>query len=97
MLNGDIYPVSPPPFSLEGYNVAMNPREKVRAWQVLDPFPTGQASWGLAEQKRLLRQLARLKYNRLHLVVRTWKPSSTLSLEESKSRRGYSGMAGSFP
>jgi hypothetical protein len=74
MLYGDLYPVAPKPFTLEGYDVACETIQKERIWSALDPLPTGQTAWGLAEQKSLLRQLARLKYTQIEIGVRPWQP-----------------------
>jgi hypothetical protein len=46
----------------------------VRTWRTINDFPIGPESWGLAEQERLLRQLAKLKYNRVMLAVYPWQP-----------------------
>ncbi|MFN0021335.1 MAG: alpha-glucuronidase family glycosyl hydrolase [Pirellulaceae bacterium] len=75
MLYGDLHPVLPPTFSLDNYEVIQEPIVKERGTShVLDQNPTGRSSWGLEDQKRLLRQLARLKRNRLSIAVRSTGP-----------------------
>ena len=43
-------------------------------WRTIDSSPIGLESWGLADQKRLLHQLAKLKFNRVVLSVHPWQP-----------------------
>jgi hypothetical protein len=74
MLYGDLYPVSPPPLKLDGVDVVLEPAVKLRTWRVLDELPFGTAAWGLDEQRRVMKQLAKLKYNRVILSTHAWQP-----------------------
>ena len=65
MLYGDVDPVAPPEFSVEGYDIVLEPRTRLRGWMMDFDSPIGAATWSLADQKKLLRQLARLKFNQL--------------------------------
>ena len=47
---------------------------RVRTWRTVNDFPIGPESWGLAEQERVLRQLAKLKFNRVMLAFYPWQP-----------------------
>lgn len=74
LLTGNYLPFEPPPFSLEGFDAVLEPSFKVRAWTLMDGTPVGPAAWGLAEQKRVVRQLARMKFTRVLLEVEPWQP-----------------------
>jgi hypothetical protein len=75
MLYGDLYPVLPPTFSLDNYEVMQEPVVTQRGTShALDQNPTGRSSWGLEDQRRLLRQLARLRRNRLAIAFRSTGP-----------------------
>jgi hypothetical protein len=88
MLHGDLYPVSPPPLKLDGVDVVLEPAVKLRAWRMLDELPTGTAAWGLDEQRRVLRQLAKLKYNRVILSVYPWQPFVHFEFQGVKKQTG---------
>lgn len=74
LLYGDLDPATPPAFKLTGYDVVREPQLRSRAWRTIDDFPIGQESWGLQEQKQVVKQLAKQKYNRLLLSVHSWQP-----------------------
>ena len=52
----------------------MEPQFRDRAWETLGPFACGQAAWILEEHRRVLCQLAKLKYNRVVLAFAPWQP-----------------------
>lgn len=79
MLYGDVDPVAPPPFSLEGFDVVLQPRAEHRVWQMNLDSPFGPASWSLAEQRKLLRQLARLKFNRIVFTTAAKTPADAVA------------------
>jgi hypothetical protein len=76
MLYGDVDPVAPPEFSVEGFDIVREPLAKARVWQMDFDSPIGAASWSLADQKKLLRQLARMKFNRLVLSTKAETPAA---------------------
>ncbi|MDA1015278.1 MAG: hypothetical protein O3A00_12600 [Planctomycetota bacterium] len=71
---GDIDPLKKRPFKLTDANVVLEPQLKSRTWRTINDFAIGPESWGLEEHKRFLRQLAKLKFNRLMLSVYPWQP-----------------------
>jgi hypothetical protein len=79
MLYGDVDPVEPPALTLAGFDVVREPRFEERAWHMDLDSPIGPAVWGLADQQKLLRQLARLKFNRLVLETAHESPAAALS------------------
>ena len=74
MLHGDIFPPEKIPLQLDELDIVMEPQFRNRAWETLGPFACGQAAWTLAEQRRALGQLAKLKYNRVVLAFAPWQP-----------------------
>lgn len=69
LLQGDFLPVEPPSFSLENFNVVIEPRVHVRAWQTLDGGSIGWEAWGLTDHQRILRQLVKQRFNRIVLAI----------------------------
>jgi hypothetical protein len=74
LLQGDVLPAELPPLKLDGLDVVLEPTLRLRTWRTINDFAIGPESWGLAEQKRVLGQLAKLKYNRVMLAVYPWQP-----------------------
>lgn len=73
-LFGDMFPAVNPEFKLDGFDVVLEPALKVRSWRTINDFPIGPEAWGLAEHEALIKQLAKLKYNRLMLSIYPWQP-----------------------
>ncbi len=96
MLFGDLYPVSPPSFSLEGFELTLK-LHRDRYGLIAEGFPSDEAAWGLADQKRLLRQLARLKYNRLVIPIQSWQPFVHFEQEGVKKQTGVLWYGWQFP
>ncbi len=74
LLRRDVYPATPIPLKLKGFNSVMEPSLKTRTWRTINDFAIGPESWGLADQQKLLKQLAKLKFNRVMLSVYPWQP-----------------------
>ena len=74
LLQGDFYPPAVRKFEMPDLDVAQEPTTRLRAWRAMDESPIGFQSWGLAEQQRLLKQLAKLKFNRLVLLIGATQP-----------------------
>ena len=74
VLREDIYPITPIPFKLDGFDVVMEPNLRTRTWRTINDFAIGPESWGLADHKRFLKQLAKLKFNRIMLSLWPWHP-----------------------
>jgi len=73
-LHGDFPPVDAPEFRIGGFDEVLRPNLEIRAWRTLDPGPAGQEAWGLEDHRGLLRQLAKLKFNRIVLVLHPGRP-----------------------
>ncbi len=74
LLQGDVLPVDLPTLRLDGLDMVLEPQLRLRTWRTINDFAIGPESWGLAEQKRVLSQLAKLKFNRVLLAVYPWQP-----------------------
>jgi hypothetical protein len=98
MLYGDVDPVVPRDFSVEGFDVVREPLVKSRVWQMDFDSPIGAASWSLADQKKLLRQLARMKFNRLVLSTKAETAAAAVAafrpIEVSGDTAGRSAFGG---
>lgn len=73
VLREDIFP-DPKPIELDGLDVVMEPALKTRAWRTVNDFATGPESWAVADHRRLVGQLAKMKFNHLVLSVYPWQP-----------------------
>ena len=62
------------PFSLAGTDTVMEPQLRSRTWRTINDFAIGPESWGIDEQRSHLRQLAKMKFNRVMLSVYPWQP-----------------------
>jgi hypothetical protein len=74
LLSGDVYPAEPGEFRLPPLDMLLEPGLRTRTWRTINDFAIGPESWGFDEQRRLLRQLAKLKFNRVMLTVYPWQP-----------------------
>ena len=74
LLRGDVFPEDPLALKLDGFAVVTTPTLRTRAWQMIGDSPVGSESWPLLDQKRLLAQLAKMKFNRIVLSIEPWHP-----------------------
>ncbi|MCH2123537.1 MAG: hypothetical protein MK165_02005 [Pirellulaceae bacterium] len=75
MFHGDFYPVSAPAdYTSDVLNLVMEPKLRVRTWRTVNDFAIGPESWGLADLQALIKQLAKMKFNRVMLSVYPWQP-----------------------
>ncbi|MCA9012490.1 MAG: hypothetical protein KDB01_22220, partial [Planctomycetaceae bacterium] len=71
---GDMYPLEKKPFTLIGTDIVMEPQLRTRTWRTINDFAIGPESWGIDEHRTFLKQLAKLKFNRVMLSVYPWQP-----------------------
>ncbi len=88
LLSGDIIPEKKKTIDLGKIDILLEPEIKVRSFQTVDAFAFGFESWGLVEQQKLVRQLAKLKYNNLMIVVHPWQPFVHYEFEGIKKETG---------
>lgn len=97
MLFGDLDPVSPPPFGLEDINIVREPMKVERGWHFLNHRPTDSGAWGLDEYRRVLKQLSRLKFNRVTLEVDVGAPFVHFEYGGIKRRSAVFWLRDEFP
>lgn len=85
LLHGDVMPERPPSFPPDGMDVALEPTFPIRWWRTVNDFAMGPESWGMADHRPVLDQLAKLKFNRVFLSFWPWQPF--LDLEVRGIRR----------
>lgn len=73
LLKEDVYPKSPVKFDLRIDRVS-EPVLRSRSYRMINDFAIGSESWPLSDQKKLLAQLAKMKFNRIMLSVYPWQP-----------------------
>ena len=73
LLREDIYP-DQRPLKLAGWKYVNEPEFKTRSWRTINDFAIGPESWSLAEHRKVLRQLAKQKFNQVVLAVYPWQP-----------------------
>lgn len=74
LLRGDIDPLSKRPFDLSGVEGMIEPQVSQRGWETLGSGAHSFESWGLADHQRVIRQLAKMKFNHLILKIEPWHP-----------------------
>jgi len=70
LLHGDVLPSVRNKFRLPDKDVVQEPVLRIRQWRVVNNFPNGLESWGMADYRPLLDQLAKLRFNRI--LISTW-------------------------
>ena len=74
LLRGDVYPTTAGPFHLPEIDVVRKPNLRVRGVRLINLFSMGLESWSLADIKRYLDQLAKLKFNGMYHQLWCWQP-----------------------
>lgn len=73
LLREDVFP-DDAKLKLTGFDEVMEPTLRTRTWRTINDFAMGPESWGAADHKRLLAQLAKMKFNRVMISVYPWQP-----------------------
>src|SRR5207244_2278313 len=68
LLHRDVLP-PPSAFQFPQWNIIEEPALRVRQWRVLNEHAMGPISWGIADYRPVLDQLAKLRFNRLLLYI----------------------------
>ena len=71
---GDIFPGVSQTIDLTGLDIVLEPTLRTRTWRTINDFCIGPESWGQADLKALLRQLAKMKFNDVMLSIWPWQP-----------------------
>jgi hypothetical protein len=78
LLHGDTLP-APQFFRMPKIEVTKEPVLRVRQWRVVNEHAMGPVSWGIADYRPFIDQLAKLRFNRL--LIYTWPGQPFLPLE----------------
>ncbi len=65
----DIFPERRAWPGLPQLDAVMEPNLRIRCWRLINELPHGPVSWSLDENKRFLRQMAKMKFNRVRIQV----------------------------
>jgi len=74
LLRGDIDPLTKRSLDLSGIETTIEPQVRQRGWETLGAGAHTFESWGLADHQRVIRQLAKMKFNHLILKIEPWHP-----------------------
>ncbi len=74
LLHGDVIPTIKPDRWLPEPEIRLEPSLPVRTWRCINDFACGPESWGMADYRPVLDQLAKLKFSRILLSVYPWQP-----------------------
>ena len=69
LIDRDVYPPRQDWDGLPNLHVVMEPNLRNRCWRLINSLPAGPVSWSLEENERYLRQLAQMKFNRIHTAL----------------------------
>src|SRR5262245_46471997 len=74
LLHGDVLPQKSGRFRLPDKDVILEPSLPIRQWRVVNEHAMGPVSWGMADYRAVLDQLAKLKFNRLFAYIWPLQP-----------------------
>jgi len=97
LLHGDVLPEDPGEFHLPEQDVVLEPKLRVRQWRVINDFACGAESWGMADYRPVLNQLAKLKFNRILVIVYPWQPFLHMEVDGIARRKAYLWYDMHFP
>ena len=75
LVNRDVYPDKRAWTNWPALNVIMEPNMLTRCWRLVNDLPNGPVSWSMEENQRFLRQIAKMKYNRIHCSLWPVQPA----------------------
>ena len=74
LVDRDVLPDKVAEFQLPDLDVVMEPVFRIRAHPTMQEFASSGESWGIADFRRLIDQLAKLKFNRINIYSYGWQP-----------------------
>ncbi len=95
MLYGDLDPISPPPFKIDSFDVVMEPVLRSRGWYFRNEHPLDSGAWGWEEYRRVLKQLAKLRFNRVTIYAGREEPF--VHFEYGGVKRSTATFVGRYP
>jgi hypothetical protein len=67
LTSGDVLPKEPGSFRVPETEIKLEPNMRTRCWRLVNDLADGPVSWSLEENRRFLRQIAKMKYSRVFL------------------------------
>src|SRR6185436_14505610 len=89
LVTGDVLPGVKVPFKLPDLNVVMEPLLRVRAHPTIQDFASSGESWGIADFRPLIDQLAKLKFTRMNVYPYGWQPFLHYELNGVKRKSAW--------
>jgi hypothetical protein len=97
LVDRDILPDAPVKSALPGHDVVLEPNLTIRQWRVMNADACGPESWGMAQYRPLIDQLAKLKINRLYVYIWPWHPFVDFKAGGISRRTGTLWFGEHFP
>ena len=69
LLSGDVFPDDPGPLRLPDLDVCVEPLFTERIWRLMNDEPHGPEMWSLAECRRVIDQIAKMKMNGIFFLT----------------------------
>ena len=69
LLSGDVFPDDPGPLRLPDLDVHVEPLFTERIWRLMNDEPHGPEMWSLAECRRVIDQIAKMKMNGIYFLT----------------------------
>jgi hypothetical protein len=85
LLSGDVLPKQSDEFRLPDVDATLEPVQSLRAWRMMCELPYGPIMWSLDDQRRVIGQLHKLKFNGLHFSL--WPPQPFTHFEVDGIKR----------
>ena len=89
LLHSDVLPEKRGVFELPEKDLILEPSMRVRQWRVINDFACGPESWGIADYRPVLDQLAKLKFNRIFVVIYPWQPFLHMEVDDVTRRSAH--------
>ncbi|MEO7298424.1 MAG: alpha-glucuronidase family glycosyl hydrolase, partial [Verrucomicrobiota bacterium] len=96
LLHGDVLPARAK-FKMPALNLQEEPALRVRQWRVLNEHAMGPISWGMADYRPVIDQLAKLRFNRLLLYIWPGQPFLPLEYKGIKQTSGTLFFGNHYP
>ena len=97
LFRGDVDPPDAGELNLDSFDLVMEPQQRLRTWRTINDFAIGPESWGLDEHRVFLKQLAKLKFNRVMLSLYPWQPFVDYEFAGTKKRSALSWFGYRYP
>ena len=96
LLHEDVLPARAP-FQMPRLEVKQEPVFRVRQWRVVNEHAMGPVSWGMADYRPVIDQLAKLKFNRLLVYIWPEQPFLPFEYKGIKHTGGTLFFGARFP